>query len=449
MMAVMAVWFTPWAIVDRRGAYAGTRTWCRYARWSARLMVGLRTEVRGPVPTGEVLIAAKHQSFLDIILIVSEVPRPKFVMKAELRRMPILGWYAMRMGCVPVERGRRAQAMRRMLADVEAGRADAGQLIIYPEGTRTAPGEARPYKIGAAVLYAASRQPCVPAACNVGLFWPAHGVMRRPGLAVVEFLPEIAPGLTHDAFLARLRAEVEGASDRLMAEAGRTGAGAGSQPAPGSPSAAGSDPGSAEPSAPRAGTSAPPPRARGRPCARSLAPACCAQAAPGRGAGLMKENTMTQARWITRVATALALALPLAACAPPQSGDLVNANQSQVAQRVSFGTIIGARQVAVQGGNRGAEIAGTAAGGAIGVAAGNQIGGGSGRDAARIIGGVVGAAAGNRAAGNVTTQQSVEWTVQLDNGGTITVIQAQPTFARGQRVQVIQGANGLTRLIPA
>ena len=151
------------------------------------------------------LIAAKHQSFLDIIILVSELPRPKFVMKAELRRMPILGWFAKRIGCVPVERGRRAEAMRRMVADVEAGRASPGQLIIYPQGTRTAPGEVQPYKVGTAVLYAQSGQPCVPAACNVGLFWPRHGVMRRPGRAVVELLPPIAPGLAPDPFMARWR----------------------------------------------------------------------------------------------------------------------------------------------------------------------------------------------------------------------------------------------------
>ena len=220
MMALMACWFTPWAIVDRRGAQVGVRTWNRYARWSARWMLGLETEVRGPVPRGEVLIAAKHQSFLDIIMIVSEVPRAKFVMKAELRRMPILGWYALRMGCVPVERGRRAEAVRRMLAEVESGRADPGQLIIYPEGTRMAPGAHRPYKVGAAVLYQASGLPCVPAACNVGLFWPRRGVMRRPGRAVVEFLPEIEPGLHPDVFLDRLEGEVEDATGRLLREAG-------------------------------------------------------------------------------------------------------------------------------------------------------------------------------------------------------------------------------------
>ena len=160
----------------------------------------------------------------------------------------------------------------------------------------------------------------------------------------------------------------------------------------------------------------------------------------------MMEIGMTRHRWVGRAAVALSLALPLAACAPPQSGNVVNANQAQVAQRVSLGTIVGVQQVAVQGGNRGAELAGAAAGGAIGVAAGNQIGDGEGRDAARVLGGVVGAVAGNRAAGNVTTQQSLEWTVQLDNGQTISVIQREPTFARGQRVQVIEGAGGLTRL---
>ena len=222
MMALMSLWFGPWAVFDRAGAHAGVQTWCRYARWSARWMVGLDTELRGTVPTSEVLIAAKHQSFLDVIILMSELPRAKFVMKAELRHTPILGWFALRMGCVPVERGRRAEAIRRMTSDVRAGRADPGQLIIYPQGTRAAPGERLPYKVGAAVLYTQSGQPCVPAACNVGLFWPRHGVMRRPGRAVVELLPMIEPGLSVRDFMERIEGEIEATTDRLLAEAGWT-----------------------------------------------------------------------------------------------------------------------------------------------------------------------------------------------------------------------------------
>ena len=162
MMAVLAVYFTPWAIVDRRGATAGIRTYCQYVRWSASWMIGLKSEIRGIVPTTEVLVASKHQSFFDIIMICSVCPRPKFIMKEGLKRAPILGWYALRIGCVPVERGKRREAMRQMMEGVREGTTDPGQLIIYPQGTRVAPGAHLPYKVGAAVLYEETGQPCVP-----------------------------------------------------------------------------------------------------------------------------------------------------------------------------------------------------------------------------------------------------------------------------------------------
>jgi 1-acyl-sn-glycerol-3-phosphate acyltransferase len=220
MMALMAVFFTPWAIFDRRGAFAAVHTYCRWVRWTARWMVGLKTEVRGTPPTGEVLIASKHQSFLDIIIIVSEVPRPKFIMKKQLKWAPILGWYALRIGCVPVDRGRRAQAIQQMTEGVKAGVQEPGQLIIYPQGTRVAPGTHKPYKVGTAILYEQTGQTCVPAATNVGVFWPRTGIFRKPGLAVVEFLDPIGPGMTSTAFMQELEAKIETASNRLMTEAG-------------------------------------------------------------------------------------------------------------------------------------------------------------------------------------------------------------------------------------
>ena len=220
MMAVFAVVFTPFALISRRWAFHAIHTYCHWVRWTARWMVGLRSEIRGEVPQGEVLVASKHQSFFDIILIVSVLPRPRFIMKSVLKWAPILGWYAGRIGCIPVDRGRRAEAIRQMVEGVRAGRNLPGQLIIYPQGTRVAPGVAKPYKIGAGVLYAELGQDCVPAATNVGVFWPRTGIYRKPGLAVVEFLPPIPAGEETGPFMARLEDVVETASDRLMAEAG-------------------------------------------------------------------------------------------------------------------------------------------------------------------------------------------------------------------------------------
>jgi 1-acyl-sn-glycerol-3-phosphate acyltransferase len=183
-------------------------------------MVGLRTEVRGTPPDGQVLIASKHQSFLDILLIFSELPTGRFIMKREILWAPVIGLYGMRIGCVPVDRGKRGAAIKKMVEDVARGAQTPGQLIIYAQGTRVAPGAKMPYKIGTAVLYEQMGVPCVPAATNVGVFWPKRGIYRRPGLAVVEFLPAIAPGLDRNTFMTRLEQDVEGVSDALMREAG-------------------------------------------------------------------------------------------------------------------------------------------------------------------------------------------------------------------------------------
>ena len=221
-MLIYGLIYLPWAIISREGAFAACHAYCRWVMGSARVLVGLKSEIRGTPPTGEVLIAAKHQSFFDIIMIFSAVPRGKFIMKRELIWAPILGLYALRIGCVPVNRGKRAAAITKMMADVTSGAQDPGQLIIYPQGTRVAPGAKRPYKVGTAVLYQQLAQACVPVAANVGVFWPKRSLYRTPGTAVVEFLPPIPPGLANEAFMARLESDVETHSNRLMADAGFT-----------------------------------------------------------------------------------------------------------------------------------------------------------------------------------------------------------------------------------
>jgi 1-acyl-sn-glycerol-3-phosphate acyltransferase len=83
-----------------------------------------------------------------------------------------------------------------------------------------APGVKKPYKVGSGLLYEQLGQPCVPVGTNVGVFWPKHGILRKPGVAVVEFLPAIPPGLAVPAFMAQMEAVVEESSNRLMTEAG-------------------------------------------------------------------------------------------------------------------------------------------------------------------------------------------------------------------------------------
>lgn len=218
VMILMAIYFTPPAIFSLKWAYAGVHTYCRWVRWTASWMIGLKSEIRGTVPDGEVLIASKHQNFFDVLMIVSVVPRPKFIMKQSIKYTPIVGWYGKRLGCVPVKRGQRSKAIRKMMKMVQDGSAPAGQLIIYPQGTRVAWDGYLPYKIGVNVLYQETGQAVVPVSTNVGVFWPRLGVYRKPGKAVLEFHDPIEPGLEKDVFMARLEDTVESHSIALMQE---------------------------------------------------------------------------------------------------------------------------------------------------------------------------------------------------------------------------------------
>jgi 1-acyl-sn-glycerol-3-phosphate acyltransferase len=221
-MPVIAIALFPMALFSSRWAYIACHSYARWVIWTASWMVGLRTEIRGTPPVTPALIAAKHQSFFDILVIFSAMPRGRFIMKREVMWMPFIGQYGMRIGCIAVNRGKRGAAIKKMVADVLAGRDAGGQLIIFAQGTRVAPGAMLPYKIGTGVLYREMGQDCVPVATNIGVFWPKRSLMRKPGLAVVEFLPAIAPGMPVDAFMARIEAEIEGHSNRLMADAGFT-----------------------------------------------------------------------------------------------------------------------------------------------------------------------------------------------------------------------------------
>ncbi|MFN3844738.1 MAG: lysophospholipid acyltransferase family protein [Paracoccaceae bacterium] len=219
-MAIIAVVFAPWALFSREGAFAACHTYCRWVIFTARIMLGLRVEVRGTPPTDEVVVAAKHQSFFDILVIFDAIPRGKFIMKRELIYTPFLGQYAMRIGCVFVDRGKRGAAIAKMKADVAKSAADPGQLVIYPQGTRVAPGVIKPYKVGSGLLYEQLGQPCVPVATNIGVFWPKRSILRKPGTCVVDFLPRIEPGLPVADFMKRLEEDIETASDALLVEAG-------------------------------------------------------------------------------------------------------------------------------------------------------------------------------------------------------------------------------------
>lgn len=196
------------------------RFWAQTNVWLLRIVCGVRLEVRGRehVPSGPLIVAAKHQSAWDTFALMTLFPHPVYVLKRELQMIPIFGWYTIKAGMIPVHREKRGSALaaltRRAAAQIRIG----AQLIIFPEGTRRAPGAPPDYKPGVALMYKEFGVPCLPVALNSGLFWPRRTFRRLPGTIVVEFLEPIPPGLDRRTFMARLERQIEQASARLLAE---------------------------------------------------------------------------------------------------------------------------------------------------------------------------------------------------------------------------------------
>jgi 1-acyl-sn-glycerol-3-phosphate acyltransferase len=199
------------------------RLWASLVLGGLRWFAGVRIEVRGLEhrPAGAALIASKHQSMLDGIAPLVFLRDPSFVLKKELLANPVYGGYGRKAELISLDREGGAAALKGLVADVRDRLAKGRPTIIFPEGTRQPPGAAPDYKPGVAGLYRELGGAVVPLATNSGLRWPAKGWVMRPGAAIYEFLPPIAPGLKRGAFMAELQARTEAASEALRAEGER------------------------------------------------------------------------------------------------------------------------------------------------------------------------------------------------------------------------------------
>ena len=182
--------------------------WARFHRICAAGLLGIRSRVEGVPPDGAVLVALKHQSMFETLEIMLMLREPAVVLKRELANIPLWGWVVRRYGVIPVDRAGGATALRAMMRAAEAAIAEGRPIVIFPEGTRVAPGERPPLQPGFAGLYRALRLPVVPVALDSGRLWPRHRFVKRPGIDTFRFGEPIPPGLK--------RPEIEAATHRAI-----------------------------------------------------------------------------------------------------------------------------------------------------------------------------------------------------------------------------------------
>lgn len=220
---LLMIVFSPVLVLPRKWGWWVVPAWSNTLQLVMRLTGGIKVEIRGRenLPDGGLIAAMKHQSAWETVALIPLFSSPTFILKRELRWIPIFGWYTAKFRQIPINRGKRTEALAAMMLAAKQAIAEGRQILIFPEGTRRPAGAEPKYKFGISHLYRDLKCPVVPIAHNAGLYWPRSSWRVYPGTVIVEILPPIEPGLAPNDFYERMVSEIETTSDRLIEEARR------------------------------------------------------------------------------------------------------------------------------------------------------------------------------------------------------------------------------------
>ena len=193
LLGLMGVLLWPYASTSKKNCLKVIKLYCAVVFWILEKVFNIKILVKGVLPDNSAsIVCSKHQSFLDVLILLKVLPEPKFIMKSELSWVPVLATYARKIGCVNVKRNDKSKS-RHALKDAISKEAKkrSGQLVIYPEGTRTIPGQEVEYKRGVLILFSTLNRPLYLVSTNAGVAWSKTGKFKENSIASINFLEKI------------------------------------------------------------------------------------------------------------------------------------------------------------------------------------------------------------------------------------------------------------------
>ena len=217
--------FSTLLIVSRPFGFAAAWFWGKL--WSAsivglaRVICGIRLEVAGReyLPDTPCVVMAKHQSAFETIAMPGLVPPFVWVLKRELFYIPVFGWALRALNEIAIQRANPREALKQVLTQGQGFLEKKRWVVIFPEGTRSAPGQTGHYQASGIMLAKQANVGILPMAHNAGVCWPRNGFIKHPGVIRVRFLPFIPATEVADtprnALLQRLREDIESSTREL------------------------------------------------------------------------------------------------------------------------------------------------------------------------------------------------------------------------------------------
>lgn len=226
LLVLMAVWTVPFAFLALASApfapmtrYRIIKRWADVVMWLLPRLCRIDYRVLGleNIPARPAVILSKHQSAWETIAFQRIFPPQAYVLKRELLRLPFFGWGLAQFPHVAIDRASGKEALAQVLEQGRARLEEGFSVVVFPEGTRTAPGATRRYKPGGAYLAAETGAPVLPVAHNAGEFWRRQAFLKYPGTVTVSIGPVIDPtGLGPEEVNQRAHAWIEAEMRRLF-----------------------------------------------------------------------------------------------------------------------------------------------------------------------------------------------------------------------------------------
>ena len=161
-------------------------------------------------------IASAHQSLLETFILQAPLQYPIFILKKELLKIPLFGWYLKKIGSIDIVRDTTTKDNLNFFEKVKNNiETSKRPLLIFPQGTRVKIGERLPFKKGVGRIYEALNLPCIPVALNTGKVWPKNSFLKYNHDIKISFLEPIKPGKDKNIFIKDLEAVIYSSIDKL------------------------------------------------------------------------------------------------------------------------------------------------------------------------------------------------------------------------------------------
>ena len=196
--------------------------WTLFNLWWLKITCGLKHTITGleNIPKGPAIVMCKHQSAWETLALQIIFPPQAWILKRELLWIPIYGWGLASMDPISIDRGSAIKSVRQIVNQGCQRLANGIWVVIFPEGTRVAPGEKRKYLPGGGLLAEKSGVPIVPVAHNSGFFWPRNSIIKKPGTITMVIGPVIqTTGKSANEIMTEVEAWIESMIEQLPAPA--------------------------------------------------------------------------------------------------------------------------------------------------------------------------------------------------------------------------------------